>query len=176
MTTRTALWLLPVLPVLATTAACDRLSRDRKPARIAVADAPAHEKEDALVLDGATVAFEKGGAYDRVCTSFEKSPGRNQPGCIDHHFYVFPAVASSWKPAEPVPAWVTCSGKEVTTFEACRARMKDHAGAIGGSVAVRVPAKDTGGSTSGWEKAIADAVAKHGLTAAPRGPVLRLGD
>lgn len=161
-------------------AGCDRLSSKREETRVAVDEAPKHEKESRLTLTGAKVLLDRGGAYDRVCPP-NQTPPRSAPGCMDHHFYVFPLVPEGWTLSAEVPAWITCSGN-VTSLDACRARVAARTadgrpGDVSGTVAVRLGDRERFGRTnSGWEKAIDQAVEVHQLRPAPRGPVLRLGD
>lgn len=139
-------------------------------ARVDVKDAPARDRARALTLDGARIAFDLGGRYDRLCTS-SGPPSKGQTGCVDHHFYVFAVVPDDGSRSTPIFAWVTCSGGE-KSFDECKAVLERHTGEITGSVAIRVGG---GNPPSGWEKAIDDATATHHLEAAPHGPVLRLG-
>jgi hypothetical protein len=156
--------------------ACDKVSVDRGDSRIAVADAPKHEREARLTLEGGRLLLDRGGAYERPCPPGAPSPPRNAPRCTDHYFYVFPLVPEEWSPAAPVPAWITCVGRP-QSLDACREAAAAHQGAHSGTVAVRVGDRERSGRLeSGWEKAIDAAAAAHGLAAAPRGPVIRLGD
>jgi hypothetical protein len=133
------------------------------------------ERSERVTLPEATLALSYGGRYDRVCPPDAPRPPRSGTGCMDLHFYVFPVVSAAWTKTSPVPAWVTCSANE-TSFEACHAWMRRYSGPLSGTVAVRVGDKsELGRAESGWERAIEDAVRTHGLIAAPRGPVLRLG-
>lgn len=148
------------------TAACNR-----ETAHVGVDDAP-KSKGSKVELTGGQILFDKGGKYERVCTS--KAPtSKGQSGCVDHYFYAFPVVADGADDAKTISAWVTC--KKAEKLEACRDELQGRKGAIGGSVAVRVgDEKKALRTQSGWETAIADAVQKHGLVAVEGGPVIRL--
>lgn len=156
--------LVVALPALA-------LACGPKHARVDVRDAPASRTALALTLDGARIALDTGGRYDRLCEGSRGAPSRGASACIDHHFYVFPVVPTSATATEPVPAWVTCSRNE-TSFEACETFVRAHTGEIAGSVAVRLGMT---GTESGWEKAAKEAASRHGLAIAPSAPVIRLG-
>lgn len=154
--------------------ALSALACNEKHATVPVGEAAKHEAAAELTLTDAKILFDLGGRYDRVCTSHTPTT-KGASGCVDHHFYVFPVVPTTWSKNVPVPAWVTCSGKE-QSYEDCERAVRAHGGELRGAVAVRVGdgAKPTR-AMSGWETAIEDAVTRGGLAAAPRGPVLRLG-
>ena len=157
-------WLLSIALL---TAACNR-----ETAHVGVDDAP-ETKGAKLELTDGQILFDAGGAYDFVCPGSKTPSSKGQTGCVDHHFYAFPVVTVGATDTKSISAWVTC--KKPEKLEVCREELRARKGAIAGSVAVRVgDEKKALRTQSGWEKAIVDAVQKHGLVAVEGGPVIRL--
>lgn len=151
------------------------LACGEKHARVDVKDAPTRTRAHALTLDGARILFEKGGQYERICTSTVGAPSKGSTPCVNLYFYVFPVVDAGWTASAPVPAWVTCTGNE-KSLASCEASTRAYNGEIRGSVAVRVGDREKAmRAVSGWESAIEDATKRHGLTTPNGAPVLRLG-
>ena len=156
-------------------AALAALTSCRKPAkqtRVDISDAP-NRKESPLALDGAKILLDKGGAYDRLCSSLPnggRSTSKGASPCIDHHFYVFPVVPQATTTATSVPAWVTCRHSEKSLAE-CEQWMRAYTGAIAGAVTIRISV--SGGS--GWDDAARDASTRFGLQLVAGAPVLVLG-
>lgn len=126
-----------------------------------------------LAIDGARLDLDRGGAYDRVC----KDLGIASAKCVDHHFYVFPLVSA---PAADggstvVTVWGSCQYNQITSLEACRARLAKPGLVLQGPVMCRVGDRERAlAAESGWEKAIDDAKKKYGLETPQNSPVLTL--
>ena len=139
------------------------------------ADCPGLENAGYITVADGRVLIDKAGVYDRSCPGTGPAPGKGVSGCVEQHFYVFPLVPATWSAPEPIPAWLTCRG-DVPDLASCAAQVSAYGGALGGKVAVRVgDGSRPGGSVSGWERAVADSVGRHGLVSSSRGPVLWLG-
>jgi hypothetical protein len=139
--------------------------------------APAHEEIDiqdapksvarTLTLQNGEILVDRAGRYDTKCPDGKPTRKADYP-CRERHFNAFPVVPKGWQPQDPVPAWVTCGH----ALAECRFLFRGRSGPLTGPVNIR--ASRRAGRTSGWESAIGDAEARHGLRAAPNGPVVFL--
>lgn len=145
--------------------------KSQEHATVAVVDAPASEARS-LTLEQAKVLYDVRGTFKLPCAPPARA-GATPPVCTDSFFTVFAVVPTGWTKADPVTAWVTCAAERL--IDPCEARVRALAGSPAGKVAVRVGDGDKlGRAVSGWEKAVDDAVAQHGVIKAARAPVVSL--
>lgn len=148
----------------------------RTPTHVHVDAAHTTKGAGLLAIDGARLDLDRGGAYDKVCKTLGPM-GKGQSGCVDHHFYVFPIVpaASADGGTTTVTAWGSCQYNQITSLDACRARLAKEGLGLQGPVMIRVGDREAPlASENGWEQAIDDAKKKYGLETPRNSPVLTL--
>ena len=148
------------------------LACDRNPAPVelgSVAEAPARSEAKRLSFPGSARVELVGETRWRNAPTGRGSA--SPAGGSNMAMFVIPVVADGWTSADPVPAWLT-SSEAIVDPGPWLAEVAAHSGPFVGKV-VDVAGREPGmRTTSGWQKAIGDAEAKHGITSDPKAPIV----
>ena len=125
-------------------------------------------RQRTIQLTGGEVRADLSASWSRSCSPTGRMPGRGQTPCQPLFVGLAPVVPSGWRPKQPVTAWVTCSSA-IKQADECEALLAAQTGTIEGRV---LSLYDSSTPTSGWEKAIANASTRHGLSSVEKAPVI----